>query len=88
MPATMENKLYFVTGDFNLNCLEFYQSSEIRLFFNNEFEKGAIPLINRNTRVTTSIATLIDNIFTSCVISQKSNNQNFYFRPLHNICSD
>ena len=36
--ATMENKLYFVTEDFNLNCLEFHQSSEIRLFFNNMFE--------------------------------------------------
>ena len=36
--ASMENKLYFVTEDFNLNCLEFHQSSEIRLFFNNMFE--------------------------------------------------
>ena len=30
-------------------------------------EKGAIPLINRPTRVTTSSAMLIDNIFTNCV---------------------
>ena len=51
--ATMENKLYFVTGDFNLNCLEFHQSCEIRQFFNNMFEKRPIPLINRPTRVTT-----------------------------------
>ena len=65
--ATMENKLYFVTGDFNLNCLEFHQSSEIRQFLNNMFEKGAIPLINTPTRVTTSSAALIDNIFTNCV---------------------
>ena len=65
--ATMENKLYFVTGDFNLNCLEFHQSSDIRQFFNSIFKKGAIPLINRPTRVTTSSATLIDNIFTNCV---------------------
>ena len=53
--------------DFKLNCLEFHQSSEIRQFFNNMFEKGVIPLINRPTRVTTSSATLIDNIFTNCV---------------------
>ena len=32
------------------------------------FEKGAIPLINRPTRVTTSSATRIDNIFMNCVI--------------------
>ena len=65
--ATKENKIYFVTGDFNLNCLEFHQSSEIRHFFNNMFEKGAIPLINRPTRVTTSSVTLIGNIFTNSV---------------------
>ena len=64
----MENTLYFVTGDFNLNCLEFHQSSEIRKFFNNMFEKGAIPLINRPTRVTTSSATLTENIFTNCIV--------------------
>ena len=62
-----KNKLYIVTGDFNLNCLEFHQSSEIRQFFNNMFKKGAIPLINRPTRVATSSATLIDSIFTNCV---------------------
>ena len=64
---TMENKLYFVTGDFNLNCLEFHQSPEIKQFFNNMFKKGAIPLINRPTRVTTSNSTLIDNTFTNFV---------------------
>ena len=52
--------------DFKLNCLKFHQSSEIRQFFNNMFEKGVLPLINRPTRVTTSSATLIDNIFTNC----------------------
>ena len=31
--ATTENKLYFVTGDLNLSCLEFYWSFEIRQFF-------------------------------------------------------
>ena len=31
------------------------------------FEKGAIPLINRSTKVTTSSATPIDNIFTNCI---------------------
>ena len=43
---------YFHTGHFNLNCLEFHHSSEIRQFFNDMFKKGAIPLINRPTRVT------------------------------------
>ena len=56
----MENKLYFVTGNFNLNCLEFHQCSEIRQFSNNMLEKGANPLINRPTRITTSSARPID----------------------------
>ena len=72
--ATKENKLYIVTGDFNLNCLEFHQSSEIRQFFNNMFKKGTIPLINRPTRVTTSSATFIDNIFTNCVFDTSLKN--------------
>ena len=70
----MENKLYVVTGDFNLNCIEFNQSSEIRQFFNNMFEKGAIILINRPTRVTTSSATFIDNIIANCVFDTSLKN--------------
>ena len=31
------------------------------------FKRGAIALINRPARVTTSNETLIDNVFTSCV---------------------
>ena len=72
--ATKENTLYFVTGDFNLNCLEFHQSSEIRQFFNNMFEKRAFPLINRPTRCNTSSATLIDSIFTNCVFGTSLKN--------------
>ena len=70
----MKNKLYFVTGDFNLNCLEFHQNSETGQFFNNMFQKGAIPLINRPTRVTTSSWTLIDNIFTNCIFDTSLKN--------------
>ena len=62
-----KTKLYFVTGDFNLNCSKFHPSSKIRQFFNNMFKKGAIPLINRPTRVTTSSAALAENGFTNCV---------------------
>ena len=38
------------------------------------FEKRAIPLINRPTRVTTSSATLIHNIFTNCVFDTSLKN--------------
>ena len=73
--ATMENKLYFVTGGFSLNCLEFHQGSEIRQFFNNMFEKRTIPFINRPTRVATSSAKLIGNILTDCVFDTSLKNR-------------
>ena len=89
--ATMENKLYSVTGDFKLNCLEFHQSSEIRHFFNSMFEKEAIPLINRPTRLNSSSTTFMHNIFPNRAFDtflKNGNNQNFYFRPFRNIFSN
>ena len=77
----MENKLYSVTGDFKLNCLEFHQSSEIRHFFNSMFEKEAIPSINRTTRLDSSSATFMHNIFPNRAFDtflKSGNNQNFY----------
>ena len=38
------------------------------------FEKGAIPLINRPTRVTASSATLLNNIFTNCIFDTSLKN--------------
>ena len=38
------------------------------------FEKGAIPLINRPTRVTASSAALLDNIFTNCIFDTSLKN--------------
>ena len=50
--ATMENKLYFLARDFNVKCLEFHRSSEIKQLFNNIFKKETIPLINRPISVS------------------------------------
>ena len=60
-----EKKNYFLLGDFNLNCLNYHSNSEVKEFYDDVFQYGAIPLINRPTRVTTSSATLIDNILTN-----------------------
>ena len=38
------------------------------------FEKGAVPLINRPTRVTASSAALLDNIFTNCIFDTSLKN--------------
>ena len=63
--ANNENKGIFTLGDFNMNCLNYENDTEVRDFYNNVFQNGAIPLINKPTRVTTTTATLIDNIFTN-----------------------
>ena len=63
--AKLENKAFFVLGDFNLNCLSYKENSDVSGFYNNIFQHGAVPLINKPTRVTTSTATLIDNILTN-----------------------
>ena len=56
-------KTCYIMGDFNvnlLNCENHIPSSEfLELFYSNNF----FPLINKPTRVSTSSATLIDNIF-------------------------
>ena len=44
-----EKNNYFLLGDF---------FSEVKEFYDDVFQYGAIPLINRPTRVTTSSATL------------------------------
>ena len=71
----MENKLYSVSGDFNLNCLEFHQISEIRSFLSNEFEKGSIAFINRPTRVTDSSTTLTHIAFMNCIFNTYLNKE-------------
>ena len=63
--ANTENKLCFVVGDFNLNCLDYNENLEIRTFYNRIFAHGCIPLITRPTRVTSKTVSLIDNVFTN-----------------------
>ena len=54
----------FILGDFNLNCFDYDEKSEIKEFYEHMFQHGLIPIINRPSRVTTTSRTLIDNIFT------------------------
>ena len=65
--ANTENKLCFVAGDFNLNCLDYNKNLEIRTFYNRIFAHGCIPLITKPTRVTSKTVSLIDNIFTNFI---------------------
>ena len=52
-------------GDFNLNLLNSDSHSATGEFLDNMISLMLLPIISRPTRVTSSSATLIDNIFTN-----------------------
>lgn len=54
-----------MVGDFNMDCLKYQEKLEIHNFYNNIFERGDIPVINKPSRVTTKTAAIIDNIWTN-----------------------
>ena len=45
-----------------MNCLKYHDFAKAKRFYANIFEKGAIPIINRPTRISEYSASLIDNI--------------------------
>jgi hypothetical protein len=58
-----ENKHVFLSGDFNLNLLNAGQHLLTSTFVETLFSHSLFPAINKPTRITSSSATLIDNIF-------------------------
>ena len=50
-------------GDFNINLLQYNNSSAVRDYLNNIISLGLYPKITLPTRLTDHSATLIDNIF-------------------------
>ena len=64
-----ENKLCFVAGDFNLNCLGYNKNLEIRTFYHRILARGCIPLITKPTRVTSKTVSLIDNIIANFIFN-------------------
>ena len=63
--SVSEKKTSYMKGDFNMNCLKYYENAQTKYFYDNIFEKGAIPIINRPTRISEHLAGLIDNILTT-----------------------
>ena len=58
-----ENKSCLISGDFNINLLNVDHNSQCQEFVDLIFNHSCIPLINKPTRVTSTSATLLDNIF-------------------------
>ena len=59
----------YITGDFNMNCLKYHENAKTKHFYDNIFEKGAISIINRPTRISEHSASLIDNILTTDIFN-------------------
>ena len=60
-----ENKICYISGDFNLNLLNMNQSNEISDFVNLLTSTNFLCTITRPTRVTSNSATLIDHLWSN-----------------------
>jgi exonuclease III len=60
-----ENKICYLMGDYNINLLNHDSHQNTSDFIDLMYSYSFIPTINRPTRVNSSTATLIDNIFTN-----------------------
>ena len=63
--TSFENKLSYIMGDFNINILNSHSHQPTNEFINLMTSNSLYPLISKPTRITSSTATLIDNIFTN-----------------------
>ena len=44
--SVSEKKISYIIRDFNMTCLKLQENTKTKHFYNNIFEKGAIPIIN------------------------------------------
>jgi len=58
-----ENKVCFLSGDFNMNLLDLEKEKEVETYFDNMTDHKFMTLITCPTRINKSSKTLIDNIF-------------------------
>ena len=62
-------KEILITGDFNINLLDYENNKKVQSLENLMFPWGMVPAINKPTGVTRYTATAIDHIFTISIIN-------------------
>ena len=67
--STTVNKTFFLTGDFDINLLEFETNKKVQSFVNLMSEFSMIPTINKPARVTKHTVTVIGNMITNCILN-------------------
>ena len=50
-----EKKLYYLIGDLNINCLEYFENEKVLTFYNSLIGYGSVALINKPTRVVKNL---------------------------------
>ena len=60
-----KSKKSYICGDFNLHLLQIQTNDRYSQFYDNMISVGFIPNITLPTRISETVATLIDNIFTN-----------------------
>ena len=74
----IENKLNYITGDFNIDLLKTDTHAPSSAFLELLYSYGYLPLINKPTRVTNSSATIIDHIYCNKIMDQATFQDIFY----------
>ena len=65
------SKICYLSGDLNIDLLNHDKYRKTKEFINALFSLSIYPLIDRPSRITEYSATLIDNIFTNDLITDK-----------------
>ena len=63
------SKPVYLTGDFNLNLLDYKTNAKVKSYLNMVFSHSFIPLINKPTRISKNNATIIDHLLTNTFIN-------------------
>ena len=63
----------YVCGDFNIDMLKYSSHTDTTNFVDGMFSLGLNPVINKPTRISTSSATLIDNIWSNQSVNVDKN---------------
>ena len=64
----VENKQYYIMGDFNINLTSYGSDTETQDYIDVMFQHAFIHLINKPTRRTTITATVIHNKYSNDVL--------------------
>ena len=68
--SAAEKKPYYLVGDLNIYCLEYFENEKVSTFYNSLIEYGAIALRSKPTRVAKKSATIIDNVITTNIFDE------------------